>query len=68
MLYLILDLMQYLMLYLNSNLDSLSKPKLKPNPDFSLDSDARSDSDANTPSQLGLILPGSISDLDRLSL
>lgn len=68
MLYLILDLMQYLMLYLNSNLDSLSKPKLKPNPDSRLDSDARSDSDANTPSQLGLILPGSISDLDRLSL
>lgn len=66
MLYLILDLMQYLMLYLNSNLDSLSKPK--PNPDSRLDSDARSDSDANTPSQLGLILPGSISDLDRLSL
>lgn len=48
MLYLILDLMQYLMLYLNSNLDSLSKPKLKPNPDSRLDSDARSDSDADS--------------------
>lgn len=48
------------MLYLNSNLDSLSKPK--PNPDSRLDSDARSDSDANTPSQLELILPGSILD------
>lgn len=60
MLYLILDLMQYLMLYLNSNLDSLSKPK--PNPDSRLDSDARSDSDANAPSQLGLIHPGSILD------
>ena len=46
MLYLILDLMQYLMLYLNSNLDSLSKPK--PNPDSRLDSDARSDSDADS--------------------
>lgn len=54
--------MQYLMLYLNSNLDSLSKPKLKPNPDSCLDSDARSDSGANPPSQLGLILPGSILD------
>lgn len=59
-----LYVVQYLMLYLNSNLDYLSKP----NPDSNLnsdaryDSDARSDSDANVPSQLGLLLPGSILD------